>query len=591
MAIQQLPDHLINQIAAGEVVERPASVVKELVENALDAGSDRIRVELESGGKRLIRVSDNGSGIGKAELWLALSRHATSKISTLDDLEALESLGFRGEALPSIASVSRLTLASRTADAAHGWKLDVDGGTFGEAEPAAISAGTQVTVRDLFYNTPARRKFLRTDRTELNHVTDLLKRLALTRFDCAFEWSHGGRTQQRLDAAAGDAERDRRISLLCGQAFIEHALHIDTDAQGLRLHGWVARPTFSRSQNDQQFFFVNGRMVRDRLIAHAVRRAYQDVLFHGRHPAFVLYLELAPALVDVNVHPQKHEVRFRNGRQVHDFLFSRLHRFLADTKPGGVVVESSAAAAGPAVLPSSGGAYRPAGIARQTGMPLAVAEQVARYAELTSTADSAGAAPSDRVVPPLGYALAQLHGVYVLAQNSDGLILVDMHAAHERITYEGLKNAYQENGINSQMLLVPHAIALSEKEVAQVEEHGSGFQKLGIELQVAGPESVLVRRVPSLLSGGDIEALVRDVLADLVTLGSSDRLQAEVNEVLSTMACHGSVRANRQLTVAEMNALLRQMEATERADQCNHGRPTWVQLNMTQLDQLFLRGR
>ena len=585
MPIQRLENHLINQIAAGEVVERPASVVKELVENALDAGADAIRVELEQGGKRLIRVSDNGSGIEPAELQLALASHATSKISAVADLEQIVSLGFRGEALSSIASVTRLSLTSRTADQPHGWTVTAGNGEVSEPVPEAASPGTTVTVRDLFYNTPARRSFLKTDQTEYRHINTLLQRLSLARFDCAFEWSHNGKVIRKCVACRDQQQRDQRVAMLCGKEFLDSTLAIDVQNQDLVLSGWLARPTFSRSQADLQFFFVNGRMVRDRLIGHAVRQAFQDVLYNGRQPAFVLYLTLPAAQVDVNVHPQKHEVRFRDSRGVHNFIYAGLHRLVAQTRPGGTAGASISEL--PVGLPTG---QLPAG---QNPMRLGVAEQIVRYGNvLTSNQPAPGQAdPASQEVPPLGFALAQLHGVYILAENAQGLILVDMHAAHERITYERLKTASQNQSVNSQLLLVPETLHASEREIDCVDKHNTELAELGFELQVTGPESLVIKRVPALLQDADVPALIRDLLSDLVALGHSNRLQDSMDEVLSTIACHGSVRANRQLTIAEMNALLRQMEETERSDQCNHGRPTWVALDMVGLDRLFLRGR
>ncbi len=594
MSIHRLPPQLINQIAAGEVIERPASVAKELIENSLDAGARRIEVDVEQGGKLLIRVRDDGSGIGADELTLALSRHATSKIASLEDLEQVRSMGFRGEALPSISSVSRLTLVSRTAAEDSGWKIEADGREQdGDPEPAPHPVGTTVEVRDLFYNTPARRKFLRTDKTEFGHLDAVVKRIALARYDVAFNLRHNRRPLCMLAPAQNRAGQERRIAELCGNAFLEQAVHLDFEHAGLRLWGWIGLPAFSRSQQDMQYFYVNGRMVRDRLVTHAVRQSYQDVLYHGRHPAYVLYLELDPTLVDVNAHPAKHEVRFREGRLVHDFLFRTVAEALAGVRPGGhtpapvLAREQQPAPAVPSVPPAPRPAYR-----QQAPMDLPVAEVMTAYAELHPTPAAQPleeAAPGE--VPPLGFALAQLHGVYILAQNADGLVIVDMHAAHERITYERLKSAHDGDGIRSQPLLVPERISVSSREADAAEAHAEVFAELGFELDRQGPETLVVRRVPGLLRDADATVLVRDVLADLIAHGSSRRLQEAYNEVLSTMACHGSVRANRQLTVPEMNALLRDMERTERSGQCNHGRPTWRQLSMAELDRLFMRGR
>lgn len=597
MTIKPLPDHLINQIAAGEVVERPSSVVKELVENSLDAAARQITVKLEQGGKRAIRVIDDGHGIPREELAVSLQRHATSKIASLDDLEQVATLGFRGEALPSIASVSRLDLASAHESGAHGWALRVRRGEISEVEPSPLRSGTRVDVEDLFYNVPARRKFLRTDRTEFNHVDLLLRRFALARFDVGFELENDGRSISVLAPAESDSDQERRISRVMGRDFLQHSVRINEERAGLGLHGWVAEPRYNRAQSDRQFFFVNGRAVRDRLIAHAVRKAFQDVLYHGRHPAFVLYLQLSPAGVDVNVHPQKHEVRFRDARSVHDFLFSALHHALADAgsgapRPGAGLPDASMAGSGPG----------PA--AWQSGMSLPVRDQIgaystvlgiggARAAQAENPALEKGATLTDEGedVPPLGFALAQLHGVYILSQNASGLVMTDMHAAHERITYERLKTRYMGEGIKSQRLLVPLQVQLSESEADLAEQRRDELASLGLMLDRSGPDSLLLREVPSLLSDSDAAGLLRDVLADMASMGDSARVETETNEVLSTMACHGSVRANRQLSLAEMNGLLRDMEHTERSGHCNHGRPTWVQLDMQALDRLFLRGR
>ena len=600
MPIRALPEHLVNQIAAGEVVERPASVVKELVENSLDAGARRVKVEIEGGGQRRIRIIDDGHGIPADELPLALHPHATSKIEQLEDLEAVASLGFRGEALASIGSVSRLRLASRAAGADSGLQLVSEGGRTESPEPCPMPPGTVIDVRDLFFNTPARRKFLKTERTEFGHIDECIRRLALARMNCAFELHHNGRAVRRLPTADSDAARQRRVEDVCGNGFVDHALTIDSAHEGMRLTGWVARPSFSRSQADMQFFFVNGRLVRDRLVTHAVRQAYSDVLYSGRHPAYVLMLELDPARVDVNVHPQKTEVRFRDGRTVHGFLFSKIHRALAETRAGAEHAQAGPAA-GRVELPTSavgGPAAGRLGEAGQGGLGLPVAEAVARYAELARPSvagtDPARALPADggeAEVPPLGFALAQVHGIYVLAQNARGLVLVDMHAAHERIVYDRMKRDWAEDRIRAQPLLVPETLAVSAREVRALEQHQRSLDRLGFELQPAGPESVLIRAVPTLLATADAHALVRDVLADLVELGDTQRVEQAIDELLSTAACHGSVRANRRLNLDEMNALLRDMERTERSDQCNHGRPTWVELDLQQLDRLFLRGR
>ena len=589
MPIKPLPDHLVNQIAAGEVVERPSSVVKELVENSLDAGARHIKVALEQGGKQSIRVIDDGNGMAPEELPLALQRHATSKIASLEDLEAVATMGFRGEALPSIASVSRMDLASRASGADHGWSVRVRRGEISEPEPASLQSGSRISVEDLFYNVPARRKFLRADRTEFNHVDQLLRRFALARFDVGFELEHNGKSVSALPPADGEGARDLRINRVMGKEFLEHAIRIREERGAIGLHGWVAEPRYNRAQAHRQFFFVNGRAVRDKVIGHAVRSAFQDVLYHGRHPAFVLFLEIPPETVDVNVHPQKHEVRFRDSRTVHDFLFSSLHRALADTGSG-------------AVRPGAGltpGMEEAALIGQQPGMALPVREQLAAYGRALGSSAGGGEITGqalneqqdDSDIPLLGYALAQLHGVYVLSQNSEGLVLTDMHAAHERITYERLKTRHQEGGIKAQRLLVPQDVQVSEAEADLAENRASELAELGLVVDRSGPETLLLREVPALLSGSDGAGLLRDVLSDLASLGRSERVEAETNEILSTMACHGSVRANRLLTLPEMNALLRDMERTERSGHCNHGRPTWIQLDMATLDRLFLRGR
>ncbi len=596
MPIRQLPDTLINQIAAGEVVERPASVVKELVENALDAGARRVEIDLEEGGIRLIRVRDDGGGIAPEELALAVQRHATSKIASLDDLEAVATLGFRGEALPSIASVSRFLLASRRADADHGAALQVDGGRFGEVSPKAHPHGTTVEVRDLFYNVPARRKFLRAERTELGHIEEWLRSLALARPDVELRVSHNGRPARRYRGDGMLASTDRLFETL-GEEFAKHALRVEHAGAGLRLHGWIAQPVYNRASADQQYLYVNGRSVRDRNVAHAVKQAYADVLFHGRQPAYVLFLELDPRTVDVNVHPAKHEVRFRESRLVHDFVYRTLHAALAETRAG-----LSAEPAMPVAAETTSRTWigRSWSGADQSGLSLRVGDARAAYAALYANDDVALAeAPRpmpmpearDDTAPPLGFAVAQLHGIYILAENADGLVVVDMHAAHERIGYEKLKGAHDGEGLRTQPLLVPMNVAVSEREADVAEREADTLAALGFELTRSGPGSLLLRSVPALLADGDVEALLRDVLADLREHGESRRVSAARDELLSTMACHGAVRANRRLTIAEMNALLREMEATERSGQCNHGRPTWTRFALGDIDKWFLRGR
>lgn len=614
--IQLLDNRLANQIAAGEVVERPASVLKELLENSLDAGASRIEVDVEQGGVRLIRVRDNGDGVHCDDLPLALARHATSKIHDIEDLEAVATLGFRGEALASIASVSRLALSSSPDDSGVGHRVFAEGRDMAATiEPAAHPRGTTVEMRDLFFNTPARRKFLRSEQTEFSHLDDMLKKLALSHFDVGFTLTHNGRSVFQCRSAASDTERARRVASIVGPAFMEQCLTVDLEAAGLRLSGWMSLPTFSRAQADLQYFYVNGRAVRDKVVTHAVRQAYADVLFHGRHPAYVLFLELDPAAIDVNVHPTKHEVRFRDQRLVHDFLFRSLHRTIANVRPeAGAVAPSNATLLSAPVTAVQGAVAGEFGPQSTLGLglpprgegvsPNAVREEMAAYAQLRGPqlaefaarpSAPAGAnalfASASPELPPLGFAIAQLHGIYILAQNAQGLIVVDMHAAHERITYERLKCAMADEGMVSQPLLVPQGIAVSSREADQVEEHGDWFQQLGFVIERMGPETILVRQVPALLRQAEVESLVRDVLSDLREHGGTRRIEEHLNELLATMACHGSVRANRQLSVTEMNALLRDMEATERAGQCNHGRPTWAQLSLAELDKLFLRGR
>lgn len=619
MPIQTLPDILIDQIAAGEVVERPASAVKELIDNALDAGARRIDVDLEEGGMRLIRIRDDGAGIPSDELALALSRHATSKIASLDDLEQVVTMGFRGEALPSIASVSHFAIVSRPAAQAHAMRIESDGGKLQAMQPAQHPAGTTIEVRDLFYNVPARRKFLKAERTEFGHIEELLRAVALARMDIELRVTHNGKQVRSYRASTQDDERLRRLGEALGADFPTQSLAIEHEGAGLRLSGWVGLPTMARSQADQQYFFVNRRLVRDRVVTHAVRQAYADVLYHGRHPAYVLFLDIDPVRVDVNVHPAKTEVRFRDARLVHDFLFRSLHQALSGARAGaaggealgGIVPPaqegSSTYAGAPAVghAASSGfaafshplaGMSAPAPYAAQQGrMPLHVREQIGAYAALyggaRSDASTATMPADTSTAPPLGYALAQLHGIFILAENDAGLVLVDMHAAHERISYERLKTAQDGEGIRSQPLLVPLSVAVSEREANCAEERREALAALGFDIDRSGPQSLAIRSIPALLDGVDARQLALDVLSDLIEHGNTRRIEEQRNELLSTMACHASVRANRRLTLPEMNALLRDMEITERSGQCNHGRPTWVQLSRQELDRLFLRGR
>lgn len=585
MAITKLPDHLVNQIAAGEVIERPASVVKELVENSLDAQAQHIGVSIEAGGARLIEIVDDGVGIATDQLVLALSRHATSKISSFEDLSAVASLGFRGEALPSIASVSRLTLASRTESMEHGAAVNAQGGHVEPAEPASMRTGTRVTVRDLFYNTPARRKFLRTEKTEFSHIERMIRRLALAHPGVSFTLRHNERTVLHLTPADVTEGPRKRVQQLLGGEFIAASKFVAEARDGLTVEAWLGLPTFNRSQPDMQYAFINGRWVRDKTIMHAVRAGYQDVLFHGRHPAYVLWIAMDPQRVDVNAHPAKTEVRFRDSGSVHGLVHRVVAQAMEATRPG---QGPAPVPAGPALAP----AFRP-----QSGLPLSQSSPAvgsswpSMVAEPSALPSASMPPPADDAPPPLGYAVAQLHGVYILAQNAAGLVIVDMHAAHERITYERLKQAHADRELVRQPMLVPLRLNVSAGEVSLVESYAHALRQAGLVVEPSGPESVTLREVPALLGATNAEALLRDVLSDFASLGHSDRAAAVTDELLSTMACHHSVRANRQLTVPEMNALLRDMERTERADQCNHGRPTWTQLDMTALDRLFLRGQ
>jgi DNA mismatch repair protein MutL len=607
MRIHLLPTQLVNQIAAGEVVERPSSVVKELVENSFDAGARQVSIDIEQGGARLIRIRDDGCGIDKDDLPLALSRHATSKIATLQDLEHVASMGFRGEALPSISSVARLTLISRIAESDCAWRVAADGSERDfDPQPDPHPQGTTVDVRDLFYNTPARRKFLKSEKTEFDHIETLVRRMALSRFDIGFRLTHNQKEILNLKPAETPAEQEKRIASICGSGFIENCVKIDFASSGLELTGWVGLPTFSRSQPDMQFFYVNGRLIRDKLVAHAVKQAYQDVLYHGRQPVFVLYLALDPALVDVNAHPAKLEVRFREGRLVHDFLFSALHRSLAEVRPGQqqnvVSLPTAAMPAKTFANPQESERRQPAFQPRppeQATLPLSVQEEIRAYSALYGTpaptppmpSPPSNQPPEKPDVPPLGYAVAHLHNIYILSETPTGVILVDAHAAHERVSYERLKRQYEQGAVAQQPLLLPIKIQVSSREADLAEQSHDYFAALGLEVNRSGPETLVLRSVPALLAGADAETLLRDVLADLSEHGASQRVQHRENAVLATMACHGSVRAHRRLTVGEMNALLRDMEQTERSGQCNHGRPTWVELSTQELDRFFMRGQ
>jgi DNA mismatch repair protein MutL len=576
-AIRVLPELLVSQIAAGEVVERPASALKELLENSLDAGAHSLTVQLAGGGTKLIKVTDDGSGIPREELPLALARHATSKIGSLDDLERVASLGFRGEALASIAAVSHLTLTSRRAGEKHGWTVSASGAEVSKAAPAPLAEGTSVDVRDLYFNTPARRKFLKSEATEFAHCEEAFKRIALSRPNIAFTLQHNGRSRHHLKPQPLRG----RIGALLGEDFHGGALELDESSAGLRLHGAVGLPAQARASREEQYCFVNGRFVRDRLMAHAIRQAYQDVLHHDQHPAFVLFLEIDPALVDVNVHPTKTEVRFRDARGVHQFVFHALNKTLARAVAG------ATATRGPVAAPAAAIAAQPM---RQAAMALATAEPMAFYETLFGQPQPATPL-SDAEEAPLGFALAQLSGVYVLAQNRHGLVIVDMHAAHERIMYERLKGALDAREIPMQPLLVPVAFPAEALDVAMAEEHAEVLRTIGFDIAAASPASLIVRAVPALLADANVRGLALDVLRELREYGASRVLTERRNELLATMACHAAVRANRKLTVPEMNGLLREMEATERSGQCNHGRPTWHQVTLAELDKLFMRGR
>jgi DNA mismatch repair protein MutL len=619
MPIQQLPDHLINQIAAGEVIDRPASVVKELLENCLDAGATRIDVDIHGGGVRQISISDNGCGIPESQLPLALTRHATSKIQSLEDLETVRSMGFRGEALSSVASVARVSVVSRPAEQQHGTEISVDsisGDT--SIKPASREIGTTVCVRDIFFNVPARRKFLKAEKTEMGHIDAAVRKISLARWDVAFTLSHNGKQLFSLPAGEGTEAGEQRVLSVLGAEFMENALFVTREAAGLTLQGWISRPVFSRSQADQQYFYVNDRIVRDRTLSHAIKQAYADLMYHARHPAYALYLAMEPSDVDVNVHPGKLEVRFRDSRSVHGFVSSTIKSALAvgasavEASPasassassaGALSASNSSASVGAGPAPST---HSPGYPSRQASMSLNAREGQSRYAEFVRSGPSS--APGDRrppapassppmhatddtQVPPLGFALAHVHGAFILAQSREGLIMVDAHAAHERVTYERLKDQRSGGSVQSQPLLLPVTVHVSEREASLAEENFELFEQLGMQTDRRGLDVLVVRSVPVELQRCDAEQLLRDVLSDIAESGHSYRVEEEINKLLSTMACHGSVRANRQLTVMEMNALLRDMERTPNTDQCNHGRPTWVELSMKEMDSMFMRGR
>lgn len=625
--IQRLPPQLANQIAAGEVVERPASIVKELIENSLDAQCTKIGVEVEKGGVQRIRVRDDGQGIHKEDLHLALDRHTTSKIHCLTDLEAIQTLGFRGEALASISSVARLYLRSSIDDSQQGWQLAADYQQNTALTPVSHPKGTTVQVCDLFFNTPARRKFLRKEQTEFSHIEEWVRRLALSHFSTAFTLQHNKRSIFTLPVAHSQTEKESRISAVCHRPFIENALYFEEKSQTMRLCGWISLPTFSRSQMDLQYFYVNNRIVKDRLVNHAVKQAYQDVLYQGRHPAFILFLTLNPELVDVNAHPAKHEVRFRENRIVYEFIKQCLQRSLAQTKPQGsepsfhssqsptqkVALHSEPETKpSPEFTPTQCSAPEPTSfevettshhephaypLPSKTNQPnrfLAQPTQTTRTASPQRTSYTFDLATPHNVpteTPPLGFALAQLHGLYILAQNRSGLVLVDIHAAHERIVYEQLKKALKQSQLKAQLLLLPMTLTLTEHEMKLVEENQALFEQCAFGLELLGPQTIRVRRIPALLSTTEIESLIREVIHDLSEYETSDRLTAKIEALLASLACRNAVRANRTLTLLEMNQLLRDMESTERSNQCNHGRPTWKQFSLQELDRFFLRGR
>ncbi len=593
MRIHSLSKVVANQIAAGEVVERPAAVVKELIENSLDANARVISIDIDKGGISLIRVRDDGLGIHKEDLLLALNSHATSKISTLADLEKIVSFGFRGEALASIGAVSRLTLSSKYHNEDTAWQIQksVSDETL-QLIPTAHPQGTTVEARELFFNTPARRKFLRTENTEFSHIEEIVKRLSLANFQVQFNLTHNDKPVFQLPFAHSLTEKEHRLAKVLGKAFLSQALAIEIENVGMRLHGWISEPQYARSQADQQYFYVNQRLVKDKLISHAIRQAYHDVLYQGRQPIYVLYFELDPALVDVNVHPTKAEVRFREGRLIHDFIFSAIHRALANTKPQVKPVKYELPATSPGYIsaPYPVSSYRSL---TQKEMELYRELHADPQPSVLSTASLEQVDPivTQQTMPPLGFALAQLHNIYILAENEQGLMLVDMHAAHERILYEQMKEHFDQQMFESQLLLTPISVAVSEREAGCAEQYAELISQLGISCERLGPETLVLRKVPALLSNTDIAALVSDILADLLEYGHSRRVMESIEACLSKMACHGAVRANRRLTIPEMNALLRQIEKTERSNQCNHGRPTWILLSVKDLDRLFLRGR
>lgn len=601
MPIRILPEQLIHQIAAGEVVERPASVIKELVENSLDAGATNIEVEVEEGGVKLSRVRDNGCGIPKEELVLAITRHATSKIANINDLECVATLGFRGEALPSMASVSQMRVTSRIANADMAYTVNARDGAISDPAPASASIGTTVEVRELFFNVPARRKFLKAERTELQQLTRQLERLALSRFDVGFALKSNGKSIFSYPIADSEQLQKDRIAQIMGEDFVSHALHFNHEAAAMSLHGWVCLPTFARNQPDLQYWYLNGRVMRDRVLNNAVRLGYQDVLFGGRHPAYLLYLKIDPVLVDVNAHPAKLEVRFRDGRQIHDFVHRTIERVLRDTHAGATNLQN---------MPTDSSALLPRieATSTQQSMPMwptqsaYQAEQsrhqysvndvgVTQYLESTASDSASTRRLTQSLVPPLGFAIAQLHGVYILAQDTEGLILVDMHAAHERVTYERLKAVLATGHMPVQTLLVPISVNVTASDAALIEEAVDMLNRVGLEVERRGPTSILIRSVPALLGRWDAMELLQQIIGELRLHDVSNHVERCIDEVIGTLSCHTAVRANRNLSIPEMNALLREMERTVRSDQCVHGRPTWSRITMQELDRLFMRGQ
>lgn len=625
MRIKELSTALANQIAAGEVIERPASVVKELIENSLDAGATTIEIDIGKGGQELIRIRDNGRGIHPQDLMLAVTRHATSKVHNFDDLAAIASLGFRGEALASIAAVSRLKIASAQKGMDSGFVIMSEGSELKKPAPIAHPVGTTVEVRDLFFNTPARRKFLRTEKTEFNHIETMVRRLALSRFDVAFILKHNQREVFNTKSARTATLQQARVAEVLGKSFMQDALGIEFAASGMRLTGWIALPNYTRSQADMQYFYINGRFVRDKLLMHAARQAYHDVLFHGRHPAYVLSLGIDPELVDVNVHPTKHEVRFRESQTVHEFLRRGIKDALKQVRPneepvsqteilelqpepisqqqeliGRPVSDDSGVSSGYPVqkLPddnrndSSPVSYL--NNINKSAIKTQAQQQMHAYAKMherCEAVDDVDYSQDNITTPPLGFALAQLHNIYILAENKQGLVLVDMHAAHERILYEKLKTQLNTQGISRQMLLVPIMIDLHNSDLQIWEDYRDALNQIGIMSESVGPNSVAVREVPVLIQSNNIEQLVRDVLADITSNQSSSRVKQTIEAILGNIACRASVRAHHELNISEMNALLRSMEQTDNSGFCNHGRPTWVQFNHKELDRFFLRGQ